>query len=378
MHSNAVARVLSRFLRLGRMKKNQTAADVITPLQQLPLVGDLSDQSQDYYSTFDGDVTSPFAEINDKLQHKKLKNLQLAASYERLSHVGYSNDWFFNKSIRCTQCGTDLEFGKSVNDDRWSLFRANFCKDRLCPMCTWRRSLKIFGQVSKIVDELDDYEFLFTTYTIKNVEGQALSDALDRLNYGFQKLMKLKEMKFVQGYFRTIEITRNFKKVSAAYLTYHPHIHCIFVVKRSYFKSKHYLTQARLLELWQRSICDSTVYYVDIRRISRSFDKRKNVETYSAAVAEVAKYSVSADDYLLRDLDLTDDSVFTLATSLNGRRLATMGGLFRKIHKQLNLDDAETGDLVCLDETGDLVKDVVIRFSWGYGFYSLTDIKFAN
>lgn len=363
---------------MNKLRKFKTVDGTMETLHPPKEYTDQSDQIHLDYNTFDGDLTKPFCEVNDKLLDKKLKNLQLAESYNRLSTIGYSNDWFLGKSIRCMYCGTDLEFGKNVGTDEWSLFRANFCKDRLCPMCTWRRSLKIFGQVSKIVDAMEDFEFVFATFTIRNVEGHLLADALDRLNYGWKKLIKTKEMRFVKGYFRTIEITRNLNKYSGSYLTYHPHIHVILAVNRSYFKSKYYLTQERLLQLWQRSIMDSTIYYVDIRKISKKIDNKKNVQTYASAVAEVAKYSVSADDYLLSSLGLTDDSVFTLSTALSGRRLATMGGEFRRIHKLLNLDDVTDGDLVNLDDANDMVKDVVIRFKWGFGYYHLVDVLYTS
>ena len=106
--------------------------------------------------------------INKKLQdielelekkfHKRIaQNRRLADSYERL---GYEK-----KSAAVLDCGTELTFLTPSDPELpQKLYRANFCKDRLCPMCGWRRTKKIFVQVSKIMDKLDEeYEFEFVT-----------------------------------------------------------------------------------------------------------------------------------------------------------------------------------------------------------------------
>ncbi|WP_170272288.1 protein rep, partial [Clostridium tarantellae] len=85
---------------------------------------------------------------------KKLKTIDLAECYKRLG---------FKKAYRVEECGSYLAY-KYLNENEKKLYRANFCKDRLCPMCCWRRSLKIFGQVSKVMNktlENNDYRFIF-------------------------------------------------------------------------------------------------------------------------------------------------------------------------------------------------------------------------
>lgn len=49
-------------------------------------------------------------------------------------------------------------------------------------MCAWRRSLKIFGQVSKVMDHVEknyNYRYIFLTLTVKNCYGEDLKDTLD-------------------------------------------------------------------------------------------------------------------------------------------------------------------------------------------------------
>ena len=124
-------------------------------------------------------------DVNDKGKEidwrgKKLKTIDLAKSYRRLSlNV---NPMFENKAFRVRDCGTYLEYKKFIDTGEKKLHQANFCKVRLCPMCAWRRSLKIFGQVSIVMDHVEEnynYKYIFLTLTVKNCYGEDLRDTLD-------------------------------------------------------------------------------------------------------------------------------------------------------------------------------------------------------
>ena len=68
------------------------------------------------------------------------------------------------------------------------LHGANFCRNRLCPMCNWRRSLKMYSQVSQITDKIlttRKSRFIFVTLTVKNPDAEHLTETLDLMNKGF-------------------------------------------------------------------------------------------------------------------------------------------------------------------------------------------------
>ncbi|MBR2491251.1 MAG: protein rep [Ruminiclostridium sp.] len=69
------------------------------------------------------------------LQEKKNRGYLLAASFERL---GYPD-----RAKLVVECGTYL--GILDTGEGAKIVEANFCKQRLCPACNWRRSLKIYG-----------------------------------------------------------------------------------------------------------------------------------------------------------------------------------------------------------------------------------------
>lgn len=290
----------------------------------------------------------------------RINTLELAASYERLG---------FKKSYRVKDCASFLEFKRTSSE--LTLSTANFCKVRLCPMCSWRRSLKIFGQVSKVMDYAmtsNEYRFIFLTLTCKNIDGSSLSMQLDELFKAFKRLTERKAIKqTVKGWFRALEVTHNISED-----TYHPHFHVILAVNKSYFTdTKQYLSQEQWTQLWKDSLKIDYTPIVDVRAF-----KTESKSSVSKSVAESAKYAVKSGDFIIKDKDgeineeMTDSAVLVLENALSHRRLVAFGGDFKIIHKYLSLDDLEDGDLVNTDNE-DLREDVehiIERYHWHIGY----------
>lgn len=312
-------------------------------------------------------------DVNDKgkvvdWQTKKLNTLDLAESYKRL---GYENKYY-----RVRDCGTFLEF-RRYQDQSLKLNQANFCKVRLCPMCSWRRSLKIYGQVSKVMDEVslnNDYDFIFLTLTCRNVLGEDLSSTIDILFNAFKKMTKRKRFKqSIKGYFRALEVTHNLDYTSNSFDTYHPHFHIILVVNKSYFDDKrYYISQNEWTEIWKSCLKVDYTPIVDVRRF-----KDTKGQGVSKSIAEVAKYTVKDKDFIVRDdvtmeivETMTDDAVLILDKALAYRRLTSFGGILKDIHKELNLDDPEDGDLINTDneEIREDLDYIIERYHWNIGY----------
>ena len=330
-------------------------------------------------------------------KERKESTLDLAASYKRIGS---------NKYYRVLDCSTFLEFRlTTVNDLK--LTNANFCKVRLCPMCSWRRSLKIFGQVSKVMDHVEEnynYRYIFLTLTVKNCYAEDLRDTLDLMTKAFNGMTRRKAFKqAIKGYFRSLEITYNkemfitdkmyyskkyyrdngFKigDKNPNYNTYHPHFHMILAVNKNYFTDdRTYLSQEKWTSLWQSCLKVEYTPIVDVRRIKADDNKG-----FGKAVAETAKYTVKADDFLIRDEkgniqeNLTDEVVETLDYALHRKRLTSFGFIFKEIHKKLNLDNAEDGDLTNTDneELREDLTNIILRYQWNIGIknYVLVEVS---
>lgn len=311
---------------------------------------DLSIFSSTYFNSVEAKLQD---EVDSKFLPKKKDALLLANIYDRLGLNG--------RMARVADCGSYLEY--YVTDSSKTLHSANFCKDRLCPMCNWRRSLKIFGQVSQVMDELErhQYRFLFLTLTVRNCCSEDLPATVQVLYDGWRQLYHKHKIfrSSIEGTFRSLEITRNSKDG-----TYHPHLHVILAVRPDYFRCG-YITQSEWSFMWQSCCKLDYQPIVDIRTI------KPNDKGLSGAVAEVAKYAVKSSDFLRGSLDDMARIVSDFLTALSGRRLCSFTGCFAKVRKQLALDDIESGDLIHVDGSSlrDDVAYMIVRYHWAAGYY---------
>ena len=102
-----------------------------------------------------------------------------------------------SKAMRLRECGRVLTY-KVYEDGTKRLDAMNSCRVRLCPICTWRRSLKIYGQTREVVNEIArryGYRWILLTLTVRNCGAGELSRALDMMLEGWRRLLALKEVK---------------------------------------------------------------------------------------------------------------------------------------------------------------------------------------
>jgi plasmid rolling circle replication initiator protein Rep len=267
------------------------------------------------------------------------------------------------KAERLRDCSTFLQF-KVYADGTKKLNSMNSCHVRLCPICSWRRSLKTYANIRKVTEYLHEKEqrqFVFVTLTVENCDGVDLSKTLDIMFQGFNRFNQLKEFKKAfTGFYRALEITRNNNPISKNYGTYHPHFHCVFSVKKSYFTSRYYLSQQRIAELWQQSLRLDYLPVVDVRKVKGSLAK---------SCAEVAKYSVKSNDIIIPDdWNITCEVAEMLDRALERRRLISYGGELAEVRRRLKLEDEETGDLVHIDEDAPTEEDYkIVNYFWFSG-----------
>lgn len=291
------------------------------------------------------------------MRHKYTSTL-LAESYYRLNMI--------NKYEAVYHCGSMLKFHVCPNGHQQNLTWANFCRVRLCPMCAWRRSLVVYHQayeIARIASENVPVKWLFLTLTCRNVIGDDLTDQLTHLMKSFDRMFKRKRVKdVVLGYFRALEVTHNNKNN-----TYHPHFHVMLAVKPSYFKHKNkYIKHVDWVCLWQDCLRVEYTPIVDIRvaksrnkereqkvitRLGIEIDDKGNVnEVPASLVAEVAKYTVKSNDYIIiDDEEYTDEIVNILDKSLAHRRLFAYGGILKDVFEYQKMKDVESDEVDLLN-----------------------------
>ena len=265
---------------------------------------------------------------------------------------------------RMATCADWLEF-RRLETGALTLNRANFCRIRLCPMCQWRRSLRVAAQVQacdtwaqqeRARQGKRPWAHYLLTLTVRNVPGPDLTATLDDLTSAWDRFSRRAAVKRAMrgGYVRATEITYN--SIAG---TYHPHMHILVLCNRSYFVSRDYLNHDKWQALWRDAARLDYDPQVDVRRCTSDL---------SGAVAEVCKYTTKPGSYLLTDnMDETATVVGTLASACNRRRFLALGGEYRRAAQALNLGDPEDGDLVHISaDAGE--SDAGARL-WPYTWY---------
>ncbi|MBR0608089.1 protein rep (plasmid) [Bacillus safensis] len=296
---------------------------------------------------------------------KKVRSSLMAAHYEGLEKRTGA-PYYGKKAEKVSDCAECLAFRRDKETGRLRLYQAYFCKVRLCPMCAWRRSLKIAYHNKLIVEEANrQYKpaWIFLTLTVRNVDGDHLKQAISDMMKGFNRLMKYKKVNSsALGYFRALEITKNHEEN-----TYHPHFHVLVPVKKSYFTGKSYIKQAEWTILWKRAMKLDYTPVVHVQRVkgkkginAEAIEKEvREAMEEQKAILEISKYPVKDTD-VIRGNEVTEenlDTVYYLDDALSARRLIGYGGILKEIHKELNLTDAEDGDLVKIEEDDDEVSN---------------------
>lgn len=291
-----------------------------------------------------------------------------------------------SKAERLKWCCKTIE--ADVKKDTGELVRIvgfSSCRVRLCPLCSWRRSLKNFWNTVSAVKwlqanekrpEVGKFSYIFVTLTVKNCSGDALSGVIDDLFAAVKRLYERKEIKKAWlGMVRNLEVTHNVNIKSKDYDTFHPHFHMIVAVRPSYFTSRNYISQKRLQALWKECLRVEYDPVVDIRRVRNKANPEGEDPSgcdISRAVAECSKYAAKAADYIIPDdWDLTVETVRLLDAALDRRRLIMYSGIFREVNHLLKHEDCEDGDLVFVgDELPVADKSELVRATyWWYSGY---------
>lgn len=286
--------------------------------------------------------------VDEVYKPKKLKNIKLTGFIQKyVSEV--------NLEI-IVNCSTFMEFICDETKKKSKQFSGNSCKNRFCPLCSYRKArkdgFKILA-IMKAIESLEKKKFIFLTLTYKRVKACDLEDTIKHLNKSFELLFKRKEVKQMNlGYIKKLEVTYDKDKTitkslykekrdyykkrnlntgdcNPTYNTYHVHFHVILSVDKSYFdNAKIYLSRNKFLSLWQQSTDDFNITQLDLRKIDSADNTNK--------VNELAKYSAKDSDYLY-----SEDVFDVFYKALRGKRLLTFSKIFKEYAKKYDNGELE-------------------------------------
>jgi plasmid rolling circle replication initiator protein Rep len=206
----------------------------------------------------------------------------------RLKLVGENS-----RSLRMNDCWKNGKIYK-VN----GIARASFCRDRLCPLCSWRQSKHLAEKLGEIItiNELEFHSrYIFLTLAVCNVPWSKLSEQIGIIMHSWEKMHKrIKRAAVVTGWVKTFEVTRSKEHGDA-----HLHLRVLMQVPPGYFdRYSGFCKKDELVR--QLRECLQTEYASSI-----SINAVKDTDyEIGRAVVEITKYI--AKGYDINGLDNSD------------------------------------------------------------------------
>jgi plasmid rolling circle replication initiator protein Rep len=373
----------------------------------------------------------------EKLTKHKRGAMTLAYTYEKTDLP-----WRFQWAEMLKYCGNRVIYGKDPDSGEWGIIAAMFCQKRLCPLCSWRRTVRVGRNIYWIIEspEFKKVQFIFLTMTVKNCSGGELPGVFDRIIEAWNVLTRTAREPFRRsflGTFRSVEITydrdeyitpQKYKRAkkhydslglkvgdkNPTYQTYHPHIHVLAAVSPGYFRKSNqdYISHEALRKIWTSAL-NRAVWIAPAETVIRELDRdtfgarldlgpgviaamktirekyppidyapqvriEKIKNSTGKAVAEVGKYVVKPADYI----DLPE-VVQVLDPALRHRRLIAYGGLFKEVRDRLRLEDEQIAEEDFPQVTAqELLRNPLIKkvmLNWTFqGAYKITPYQEKN
>lgn len=319
------------------------------------------------------DTPAPFATAEEWREHKRLC-ASTGARFASVAHyieTTYAPGAYRQKlisqiaprAVRIRECADELLYHECPKCGRRHIFRANLCRDRFCPVCSWRRSILNAKRIHDVLDNVMRDEkprrLIFCTLTVENCDWSRLGSTLRHILASWTKFSRRKAIKDVtHGYIRSLEITRG--KDGRA----HPHIHALFLVDEHYFSRENpgYLHQSTICHLWKSALSASYLPIVDIRAV-------KPGEDLHDVVSEISKYIVKTSAIS----GLSDADFLSFIRAVAGVRMLGSAGRLRLPvvdHEETEaelLENSEDAAAICPVCKVDLL---VFSLIWQFGNYT--------
>ncbi len=261
------------------------------------------------------------------------------------------NSGFKKLAFDISQCADFLDYALCMDCKQLHFNGFSSCKQRLCPICSKKRSQLLFLRFLPVFKDLLNEGYYINGLNFTIVDSSNLKKSLEVLNKAFRyiqgenkQLRKEFKHRFIGGV-RATEV-----KIGANSKLWHPHLHCL-VVKDKFEHDFDWLSKAwnRAVQLagGEESKTTPGLYgMVSIFSLKDKHglnsDKEKSVEI---GVVETFKYITKFD------FDVDIDYLPELIKSVKGVRMINTWGILRKINldveNEMNKPYREVFQSVC-------------------------------
>ncbi|EPC8412104.1 protein rep [Bacillus thuringiensis] len=129
-------------------------------------------------------------------------------------------------------------------------------------LSSWERSLELAYFNHRVITEINKTQqvnWLLIDLGLENVNGGDINETLDRMLIAFNRLFKYKSVKQIHlGYFRMLDILKKGER-------YHPRIHILVPMIKSYFQGRYYIKHDGWSSLWSRALGMEKGLYVKVK-----------------------------------------------------------------------------------------------------------------
>lgn len=281
-----------------------------------------------------------------KLHTKKLQTIEIAKLYR------YNND--YKKSRDIFYCAKNV----AIWEDSYRIKSISLCRSRMCPACSWRKSQKNYKRAlyaaTMAINKNNNYNFIFVTLTIKNCIGEELCNTITKLLKSYRNLVLKWKLSKMVGSIKSLEITVNWNN-----MTYHPHLHIVYLTPENYFNDFNlYITQQELKERWadKLNILDND-YRKNLQVSINSFANRTSL---LKSLKEITKYMMKYGDLANQDIEFKKraKALKYIDIATKNRRMVEFTGLLREKPKNQKEDIDEDILQFCFNYKTNLYEEI--------------------
>lgn len=308
--------------------------------------------------TYD-DIVVKQESMLEKWAEKKSRSLSVS---ERMKLIGY-----YGRGERMANCSDVVTYQLCPECGEFHVKRANLCRDRFCPVCSWRLSLQRFGAMSRVMASLQngypEYKYSLVTLTVKNCVADELSETMFAMSSAWHLAINQRRVKpSLVGWARSVEITYNQETQE-----FHPHFHCILVTPPQS------MTDYTLLGEWEKA-CAKKGLITCTKAQNTAEIQAKDGEKLIKSILETVKYAVKTDE--LTNVPL--NKFRSLVDGISKKRLFSSGGLIKDYMKKCGVTVAEmenateeSNDLIICNKCGAGTIEIIYKWAFGEKRYKI-------
>ncbi len=207
-------------------------------------------------------------------QNAVISNYYLERYYDSIDSSGYKDTSFLVTSNNVKQCFKSSQTNRHDNMRLLDVKNIYVCKNKFCSNCQKMlqatRLRRMFDVITSTETNSELYHIVLTVPNVKDYKLDftidTILEALTKLVRYFKLNIKIKGVDFSQyGYlaaFRALEITYNMTDK-----TYHPHLHCVFALRKNLNFKKQYINKFSLGKKCKTYFSDFEIFIQKLWRL---------------------------------------------------------------------------------------------------------------